>query len=203
MLRRDRRRLHRRPLLRHTGRIPAHPRPRHPAPVRRERNRRLLPRTRPRECSRLCQLPRCRRLLALPARRHRLAHLARRMVHRLHALSAGDLAGHAAGHLRIPDHDLRAHRHGRRQRLDVRRLHRLRRGADDGRARHRTPQVDHRQHAFIPSIARSSPPTRATRECRSPMSATAKTAASISKRSTRPSTTTPPACSSSRQTSSA
>ncbi len=31
--------------------------------------------------------------------RHRCAHLARRVVHRLHALSAGDRAGHSAGHL--------------------------------------------------------------------------------------------------------
>ena len=36
-------------------------------------------------------------------RGHRCADLARRVLHRLHAISAGDRAGHAAIHLRIPD----------------------------------------------------------------------------------------------------
>jgi hypothetical protein len=48
----------------------------------------------------------------------------RRVPHRLHALPGGDFAGHAAIHLRVPDHDLRTHRHGSGERLDVRRLDR-------------------------------------------------------------------------------
>jgi glycine dehydrogenase subunit 1 len=45
---------------------------------------------------------------------------------------AGDYPGHAAGDLRVSDHDLRTHRHGDRQRLDVRRLDRRSRGGNDG-----------------------------------------------------------------------
>ena len=78
-------------------------------------------------------VPRRRRLFALPPGGHRLADLARRVLHLLHALSAGDRAGHAAIDLRVSDDDLRADRHGRSERLDVRRLNRRRRGADDGR----------------------------------------------------------------------
>ena len=58
------------------------------------------------------------------------------VLHRLHAVPARGQPGHAAGHLRVPVDDLRAHRHGRRQRLDVRRRDRVRRGRAHGRARH-------------------------------------------------------------------
>ena len=42
-----------------------------------------------------------------------------RVPDHLHALSAGDRAGHAAISLRVPDPGRDAHRHGGRQRLDV------------------------------------------------------------------------------------
>ena len=58
----------------------------------------------------------------------------------------GDRAGHAAGHLRVPDHDLRAHRHGSRQRLHVRRLNRRSRSRDDGRPHHRPRPRRRRPH---------------------------------------------------------
>ncbi len=80
-----------------------------------------------------------RRLLPLPARDHRFADLARRVSDRLHALPGGDFAGYAAGHLRIPDHDLRTDRHGSGQRFHVRRFHRRRRSCDDGGAPYRPP----------------------------------------------------------------
>lgn len=37
----------------------------------------------------------------------------------LHAIPAGDRAGHPAGDVRVPDDDLRADRHGDRERVDV------------------------------------------------------------------------------------
>ena len=59
---------------------------------------------------------------------------------------AEDHAGHAAGDLRIPDHDCRTHRHGRGQRQHVRRFNRRGRSGDDGRARDRPPQGRRRLH---------------------------------------------------------
>ena len=50
----------------------------------------------------------------------------------LHALPARDRPGHAEGPVRVPDPGRDADRHGGRQRLDVRRLDRLRRGDADG-----------------------------------------------------------------------
>ncbi len=50
----------------------------------------------------------------------------------LHALPAGDRAGHAAISLRVPDPGREPDRHGGRQRLHVRRLDRHRRGGADG-----------------------------------------------------------------------
>ena len=73
-----------------------------------------------------------RRLPPLPARSSSTPDLARRVLHRLHPVSGRDRAGHAAVHLRVPDHDLRAHRHGSGQRLHVRRLDRRSRSRDDG-----------------------------------------------------------------------
>ena len=46
---------------------------------------------------------------------------ARRVLQRLHALPGRGLAGHAAAHLRIPDDDFLADRHGSLERLAVRR----------------------------------------------------------------------------------
>ena len=54
----------------------------------------------------------------------------------LHALPAGDRAGHAAIPVRVPDPGREAHRHGGGQRLDVRRLDRRRRGGADGAPPH-------------------------------------------------------------------
>ncbi len=77
-------------------------------------------------------LPRRRRLSPPRAGERRSSDPALGVPDQLHALSAGDLAGHAAGAVRIPDPGRGADRHGGRQRLDVRRLDRLRRGDADG-----------------------------------------------------------------------
>ena len=58
----------------------------------------------------------------------------------LHALPAGDRPGHAAGPVRVPDPGRGPDRPAGGQRLDVRRLDRLRRGGDDGRAGHPAAQ---------------------------------------------------------------
>ena len=73
--------------------------------------------------------PRRRSLFSLPAGDHRFAHFARRVFDCLHTLSGGDFAGHTAGNLRVPDHDLRTDGHGSRERFHVRRFHRSRRSA--------------------------------------------------------------------------
>ena len=54
------------------------------------------------------------------------------LVHGLHALPAGDQPGPAGGAAQLPDHGVRPHRHGDRQRLHARRGHRRRRGHDPG-----------------------------------------------------------------------
>ena len=77
-------------------------------------------------------LPRRRRLQAPRAGDRRSSHPALGIPDELHALSAGDLAGHAAGAVRVPDPGRGADRHGGRQRLDVRRLDRAARGDADG-----------------------------------------------------------------------
>ena len=69
-------------------------------------------------------LPRRRRLSPSRAGGGRSSDPARRIPHLLHALPAGDRAGHAAIPVRIPDPGGAAHRHGGGQRLDVRRLDR-------------------------------------------------------------------------------
>ena len=56
-----------------------------------------------------------------------------RLVHRVHALPAGDLAGAARGAGQLPDDGVRPDRHGDRQRLDARRGD-GRRGSDDAGA---------------------------------------------------------------------
>ena len=77
---------------------------------------------------------------------HRFAGAARRVPHQLHALPGRDYAGHAAGHLRVPDHDRRAHRHGRGQRQHVRRIDGRGGGGDDGGARNGPAQGRCRVH---------------------------------------------------------
>ncbi len=121
---------------------------------------------------RLRQLPGRRRVQPLPPRAGGYRGLARRVSHLVHALPGRNLAGHPHHHLRIPDHDLPAHRHGRGQRLDVRRLHRRARSRHDGRARHRQGPRAGRENACIPNIARCCAPTPRTRACRSRSSAT-------------------------------
>ena len=102
-----------------------------------------------------------RRLLSLPPGHHRFADLARRVSDRLHALSGGDFAGHAAGHLRIPDHDLRADRHGSGQRFHVRRFDRRRRSRDDGGAPDR-PALGGRRAQRASRISRGAGDLRAS-----------------------------------------
>ena len=155
------------------------------------------------ERERLRQLSRRRRLSPLPPGGHRFAGAAGRVPHLLHALPGGDHPGHAAGHLRVPDHDLRAHRHGHRQRLHVRRLDRRGRSGDDGRARHRphrrAGRADRASRVPRSDAHLRAAPGTSTSRC----SATAKTAASTWRRSTPQSPTRPPACWCSRRTSSA
>ena len=79
-------------------------------------------------------LPRLRRLQASHPGERRPHHPARRVPDRLHALSAGNRAGHAAGSFRIPDPGRSAVRLRGRQRIDVRRLH-----GDVGSHRHGSP----------------------------------------------------------------
>ena len=81
-------------------------------------------------------LRRRRRLSPPRAGRRRPHHPALGVPDLLHALPAGDRAGHAAIPLRVPDAGREPHRHGGRQRLHVRRLDRDRRGGADGASRH-------------------------------------------------------------------
>ena len=90
----------------------------------------------------------------VPATR-RSSDPALRVPHLLHALSAGDRAGHAAVSVRVPDPGRDAHRHGGRQRLHVRRLDRDRRGRADGASRHQAAQGGARRAACIRTTARS------------------------------------------------
>ena len=64
------------------------------------------------------------------------------LVHRLHAVPAGDLAGPARGAAQLPDDGRRPDRAADRQRVAARRGHRRRRGDDAGAARQ--PQGDGR-----------------------------------------------------------
>ena len=69
---------------------------------------------------------------------------ARRVLQRLHAVPGGSLAGHAAAHLRIPDDDYLADRHGRVERVAVRR--RLGRRGSLAHGDPRAPQVEVAAH---------------------------------------------------------
>ena len=73
------------------------------------------------DADRYVTLPRGRRLRPLHPERDQPHAPARRVLHRVHALPAGGEPGDAAVDLRVPDHDLRADRHGRDQRLPLRR----------------------------------------------------------------------------------
>ena len=61
-----------------------------------------------------------------------------RIPDQLHPLSAGNRPGDASGVVRVPDPGRRPHRHGGRQRLDVRRFDRVRRSDVDGPPAHAT-----------------------------------------------------------------
>ena len=132
-----------------------------------------------RKRQRLRVVPGRGRLPPLPPGAGGYGGFARRVSDFLHALSGGNLAGHAHHHLRIPDHDLPAHRHGRGQRLHVRRLDRRAGSGHDGRARHRQGARAGRPHACIRSIARCCAPTPRTRACRWRNSATMPEAGTI------------------------
>ena len=159
-----------------------------------------------------------RRGAVVPRRRRHAAHHpvgrrhaapAQRVVHELHAVPAGDLAGHAAGDLRVPDDGLRGLRPRRGQRVDVRRRLGGGRSGADGAARDRAAARARRRrgasalradHRLVPrrrgvGLARGSRPRRAG----------ATTDAWRSRRSSRrsPSRTTSPASSCRRRTSSA
>ncbi len=69
---------------------------------------------------------------------------ARRVLQRLHALPGRGLAGHAAAHLRIPDDDFLADRHGSLECLAVRR--RLGRGGSLAHGHPRAPQIARAAH---------------------------------------------------------
>ena len=106
----------------------------------------------------------CQPDIVLPWRRHlpplRPATVdyvlsARRVLHLLHAVPARGQPGHAAGLVRVPEHDLPAHRHGCEQRQPLRRRDRARRGGDDrAQCRPGQAQQDHRvARSSIRSIA--------------------------------------------------
>ena len=73
-----------------------------------------------------------RRLRSLHAEPDQPPDPARRVLHGLHAVPARGQPGHAADDLRVPDDDRRADRHGRRQRVDLRRRLVAGRGGADG-----------------------------------------------------------------------
>ena len=92
------------------------------------------------------------------ARRHPAQHPREpRLVHGLHALPGRNIAGPHGSPAQLPDHGLRPHGHGHRQRLDARRSHRRRRSHDARQAQReeqeqrvpgvgRLPSADHRGH---------------------------------------------------------
>ena len=77
-------------------------------------------------------LSRCGSVPASHSRRCRPPDPAWRISHRVHAVSAGDRAGHAAVSLRISDPGRADHRHGGRERVALRRCHGMRRSNVDG-----------------------------------------------------------------------
>ena len=118
----------------------------------------------------------------------------------LHALPAGDRAGHAAISLRVPDAGREPDRHGGRQRLHVRRLDRHRRGGADGAPRHAAAEGGALRRA-APALSRDGRDgvahgRRRARRARRPIRAARRT-------SSPRSTTRPPASSCSRRPSTA
>ena len=75
----------------------------------------------------------------VPVRRRR-ARLARRVLHRVHALPGRDQPGNAPDHLRVADDDGRADRPRRVERVDVRRRVGDRGGRADGAPHHAAPE---------------------------------------------------------------
>ena len=112
-----------RAVRRHPRRAAAGP-PARPA-ARGRRAGRLRPPARPRRAQRLHRgravLPRRRHVRPLRPGGRRHAHVALGVPHAVHAVPARGLAGHAAGHLRVPDGDLRADGAAGRQRVALRR----------------------------------------------------------------------------------
>ena len=106
----------------------------------------------------LAVVPRRRCVSSLPARDGRLRAAPRRVLHLLYAVSAGSEPGHAAGPVRIPEHDLPADRHGGQQRQPLRRRHRARGG---GAARAQCgagqAQQDHHVAGGASAVSRGGP----------------------------------------------
>ena len=82
------------------------------------------------------------------------------LVHRVHAVPAGDLAGPPRGADQLPDHGLRPHRARHGQRVDARRGHGRRRGDAAGppRLQGRVDAV-HRRRRHVPADARAAAAT--------------------------------------------
>jgi hypothetical protein len=80
------------------------------------------------------------RLFAFFSNRRRSPDTAIGVFHVLHAVSAGDITGHAAIHFRISNADLPTDRDGGRKRIDVRRLNRNGRSLPDGATRNAAGQ---------------------------------------------------------------
>ena len=98
----------------------------------------------------------------------------RRVLHRLHALPARGQPGHARSDLRVPDDDLRADRHGRLQRLPLRRRLGAGRGGAHGAQRHGAATRSSSSGSVIPLAPASrgdllrGTPTAGRRACRGP-----------------------------------
>ena len=87
-------------------------------------------------------LSRRRRLSPPRPRDRRSSDPALRVLDQLHPLSTGNRARHLASAVRVSDPGRRVDGHGSRQRLDVRRLDRLRRGDADGASADATEKGD-------------------------------------------------------------
>ena len=120
------------------------------------------------------------------ARRHPAQHPGEpRLVHRLHALPGRDQPGPDGGAGQLPDHGLRPHRHGDRQRLAARRGHRRRRGDDAGQAhasRAGATRVRRRRGDCHPQTHRGAPHARRAAGHRGASSATSARARSTRRR---------------------
>ena len=148
------------------------------------------------------QLPRRGHVRPLRAGDRRLDHAALGVPHSVHALPARDLAGHAAGDVRVPDLDLRADRPAGLERGALRGPVVGGRGRVPGARRDRALEVPRLARACTRIHARRSRPTRPATERRS-RRCRWRPARPTSPRSSARSTTTPPRCSSSSRTSSA